>query len=95
MSIECNCPFCPLVTRNVNLCDVRVDFPTKHTVVTRNIPDDLVDLKDKFIVIALFFRNNLDLRSNVGEEKSIIKDNFNCSVKCIGRNKYKVCFHAS
>jgi hypothetical protein len=92
MSIECDCPFCPLVARNVNVCGLRVEFPTKHTVATRNIPDDLADLKAKFILIAMFFRNNLGLK--VGEEKSIIKDDFHCSVKRVSRNKFNVCFHA-
>jgi len=93
-SVECDCPFCPLVKRNVQVCDIIVRFPTTTTVEFKGIPDDLWDLRGNFCTIALFARNNLRLKAKVGHCRTLDRSDYICNVVCLTKNVYKVCFHA-
>jgi hypothetical protein len=92
MSIQCDCPFCPLTERNVNICDVVISFPTETTVMHKNIPDNYQDLKAHFITLALYFKNNKKVNKK-GKTMSINNEEMTCIAECIKKNHMKLCFH--
>jgi hypothetical protein len=106
--IECDCPFCPLVALDTNVCDLRVFLPkSKPPRVT--LPDELIETiesitdeelrkkmlrfyKGTFTVISLFFRNTLMVREK-GQSRSFGGHNYECTLEVIRPNFYKICFH--
>jgi len=96
MSIECNCPFCPLVKAGVQVCDVRVRLlKTSYTINWNKVQDQekYEILHDAFFVMALTARNNSKLvKPNTYLNYEDHEKSWN--IDCIGKNLYKVCFHS-
>lgn len=93
MTIECDCPFCPLVARKVQVCDVEVEFPTKNTVKTKGIPDQYTDLRQHFIILALYYKNNKKVCKKGDSMTTTREGEFRLTAECKKKNHIKLCFH--
>jgi hypothetical protein len=91
MSVECPCPYCPLVENNVQVCNVIVRL-LKDNCYCSNLPDEYKHIAHNFIVLSLHHKNNLKLKK--GYSHTIEKDDYHYTVERIGNTAFKVCFHA-
>jgi hypothetical protein len=94
MTTECDCPFCPLVARKVQVCDVEVVFPSPHIVKHRGIPAQYTDLRKEFITLALYYKNNKGICKRGDCMTTIREGEFHLTVECLKKNHIKICFHA-
>ena len=97
MSIVCNCPICPLVTANAQVCNVKITF-TKDGYrfqATREdgITDELLRHQNDFMILAATARNNYKLKKGQTWDEETRND---CEfhIECLRKNQFKVCFHA-
>jgi hypothetical protein len=90
--VECECPFCPFEAIQVDICDARVKFDPKNNniVYTANL-QQYDKLKKHFITIALYCRNNLELKK--GCSWQMVKKNTKFTVENIGKEEFKLCIH--
>ena len=88
--LECDCPFCPLEKANVNVCDIRISFPTKDTVRYSDL-QGYEQYENEFLKIVLWAKNNCKLR--VGNTQSGKGGRCNYTVECWAKNHFKLCFH--
>ena len=91
MSVECTCPYCPLVENNVQVCNVIVRL-LKDNWYCSNLPDEYKHIAHNFMVLSLYHKNNLKLKK--GYSHTIEKDDYHYTVERIGNTAFKVCFHA-
>jgi len=102
----CNCPLCPLINANVNICDfmirkglkgyginlehVNYTQPDKFDNLTHSLIDNIIYVTDYIIKKN---KGNFD----VGESATITKDSpgktMSVSVYRVSRITYKVCIH--
>ena len=67
-SIQCDCPFCPLIENKLNQCDIRVCFKWKKNgnldkLAIKGIEDELKNkVAPSLIRLCLFHRNNHGLK---------------------------------
>ena len=90
ITLECDCPWCPLVKDNVQVCDVIVYLNTGR--LTSFIPLS-EEVRKHLFTISIWARNNQNLKKK-GRNIVLNKDDFDCCVECLKKDTYKVCFHA-
>ena len=94
MSIECDCPLCPLVAVNMQICDVVVKFKTTGYVVEccKNDTEKIAGLQCHFVWLATTARNNYKLKKGQCWDEERRSD---CKfyIECLRKNQFKVCFH--
>jgi hypothetical protein len=104
MSVECNCPFCPLVENKLNACDIRVLFKWKKNgrldnVSVAGIDEDLKQkLATHLITLCLFHRNNHGLKKGEAHENK--KSDYEYYIESLPTARgiksydlFKICFH--
>ena len=92
----CDCPFCPLVAINAQVCNVIITLAKngykieadKHDGMT----EEIYDIKINFVKLALAARDYGKIKK--GEFYSDDTDDYRYDVECLRKNKFKVCFHA-
>ena len=104
-TIECDCPFCPLVENNLNQCGIKVLFKWK-----KNGPLDackILGIEDKelknklahhLIKLCLFHRNNHGLKKGEKHHKETKDYEYFIESMTTGRgtklyDAFEVCFH--
>ena len=92
-SVQCDCPFCPLTERKVQVCDVLVLARGKDPVKVIKIPDQYADLGIHFAMLTLHARNTRKLKRAKYALDYSGKD-YSCNVECVTKDFYKICFHA-
>ena len=94
MPVECDCPICPLVAANIQVCDVVVKIKDTGCVLECCDKDEekIAGLHHHFMVLAATARNNFKLKKGESWDEERRSD---CEfyVKCLRKNQYKVCFH--
>jgi hypothetical protein len=96
MTETCDCPFCPLVEMNMQVCNVIVKLPTgkKYVDLADTVRGDFsVQAKLNILKIVLFARNNkkLKVKDSIGLTGT---GNCHCNVERISQQVFKFCFHA-
>ena len=91
----CDCPFCPLIEMNMQVCNVIVRLPTgkKYVDLADAVRGDFpVQAKINILKIVLFARNNhkIKVKANLDIEEA----NFDCYVSRLSQQVFKFCFHA-
>jgi hypothetical protein len=95
MSIECDCPICPLVAANIQVCDIIIKF--RPTDIRLHCSDDdaekITGLHIHFVMLAGTARNNYKLKKGEcwSEEE---RSDCEFHIECLRKNQFKVCFHA-
>jgi len=90
-----DCPFCPLVAANVNVCNLLVVFKKYHLPrVLAKGQEHLLALSEHFISLARHARFNMKIP--IGQQYSIEHDQTDCEVyvERVLEGTYKICFHA-
>lgn len=95
MTTPCDCPFCPLVEMNMQVCNVIVKLPTgkKYVDLADTVRGDFpVQAKLNILKLVLTARNNKKLK--VKDSISLGTDDCDCNVERISQQVFKFCFHA-
>ena len=97
---ECDCPFCPLVSRNIHVEDVRITFSADTSKVS--YPDEYNDtfaltedkkvLGECFRTIALIGRNNWKLK--VGQQGTSKQFGMLVHIRRLTKRTYSIDFHS-
>lgn len=90
---QCDCPICPLVKNNVQVCDVLVrendtkqEYKVYHTSgLAEEDADNLYGL-----VVGMTYKDPI----KIGSSRTMKGDDYCATVERIAKNKYRVCFHA-
>lgn len=93
--VECECPFCPLKAKKLNICDVHYTIRKENYDVSfpKERKSEFDDCVEKNLLKVVFIsRYKYEVRKK-GQTIRWPEDDFECVVECLGRNKYKVCFH--
>jgi hypothetical protein len=87
----CDCPICPLVQANTQVCNVLVRVRNnQYPNTTTNIRSDL---SKHIITLVLHHKNNLHLKIN--ESHTVEMDGYHYTVERPTRTLFKVCFHTN
>jgi hypothetical protein len=94
MTEECNCPYCPLIQANVQVCDVYVKVFDDGEFLGFNIQckKEHKQFSQEFIDLAVYARNNYELK--LGHSIDISKTGCTCTVYHFQKDIFKVCFHS-
>ena len=96
MTEICDCPFCPLVEMNMQVCNVIVKLPTgkKYVDLAGAVRGDFsVKTKLNILKLVLIARNNMKLK--VKDSISLTdRQDCDCNVERISQQVFKFCFHA-
>ena len=91
-TIMCECPFCPLVEANTQVCDFLVKFDDRKQNFSVSGGQNLTREQNlNLIKIAIIGRDNWKLK--IGEVASKDTETFRYTIEHPRRNLYKVCFH--
>ena len=104
MSVECDCPFCPLIENKLNACDIRVLIKWKKNGKFDKISVVGIDeeLKQKLAIhlfkLCLFHRNNHGLKKGEAHENKNSDYEYYIESLRTARNTklydfFKICFH--
>ena len=92
---EIPCPWCPLITHNIQICDVLVDMRNKNltrvVIDKANPANDIPEVREALRHLALIARMNDKLK--VGYASEIDNSSVYMIVEHKLKNVYKVCFH--
>ena len=94
--VECDCPFCPLIRANTQVCGVSVVFPANKSKCFTG--EDVVrgsdipcDLKRHLAIIVLMAKNNMNLK--VGRWASDSCADYEFDVHRVRDRVFTICFH--
>ena len=89
---QCDCPICPLVKNNVQVCDVLVrenDTKQEYKVYHNDLPKEDAD-NIYGLVVGTTYKDPI----KIGSSRTMKGDDYCATVERIAKNKYRVCFHA-
>lgn len=93
----CDCPLCPLIDSNTQLCNVLVRYDGKDVKVT--MPDTHPNIKDIICVsiarlaVSLLKSGELQKKQKIGESCDVTQDTYEFNMKRVMKTVWKVCFH--
>lgn len=90
---ECDCPYCPLIKDNVQVCDVYIKMfdDGEHLGHAIKCRSELKKFSEDFFTLALYARNNCKLK--LGDSIDISRKGCSCNVHHFENDIFKVCFH--
>jgi len=92
----CDCPFCPLVQDNINVCNVVVTLDDKKQMfnITYSNTDanELLVAKHKSFFES-YARSARHFKTPRGASYDSKQDDCEANALCIKKNQYKICFH--
>ena len=93
----CDCPLCPLLEANVQLCDARIKELKKNQYVFAGL-GDYAPLRINLVGLIVLQQRKRKLKVGeycTGERKPTFSEcGFTFCIDKLSRNEYKVCFHA-
>lgn len=93
MSVQCDCPFCPLTEANTQICDFKVSLLKQGAKLNHEKLDTFSeDVKRSLVLLVLIARNNNKIKPGLTHSHNT--EMYDYHVECISRIKFKVCFHA-
>jgi hypothetical protein len=93
-TLECDCPYCPLIAADVQACNVYVKmFDDGHQLGHAiQCPKHLKKFSEDFFTLALYARNNCKLK--IGNAIDISREGCKCNVEHVEKDIFMICFHA-
>jgi hypothetical protein len=91
----CNCPFCPLISANIQVCDVKIKLPKKGSFSSTDVVlDDTIHpaYKIEIVNIILWVKNTIKVP--IGMSNTIDRPDMYCNVFRDRTNLFTFCFHA-
>jgi hypothetical protein len=91
---ECECPFCPLIEYDLQVCDVKVDLSKNHDVCYKDVKNESLPsfIRHNMLLIVLFCKNNHKLP--VGKYMGDSDEEKCWEVGHLEQNVFEICFHA-
>ena len=91
----CDCPFCPLVKANLQVCDLLIKIDTDGDEFSfGGISDEnYIHLGEQLFILCAIARNNAKLP--IGKHLDLSDDNkrYTCWVSQPEKDIYSICFH--
>jgi hypothetical protein len=93
--MECECPFCPLIDANFQVCDIKIKIPKRggfsadEVVLNDDIP---YSLKIEIVKIIMWVKNTIKIR--VGMSNNIDRPDMYCNVYRDRDNLFTFCFNS-
>lgn len=97
--MSCDCPICPLVANNIQVCDVVVTYFPKHKKATikNNLSKALSDLlSNNFVALVLEQARACKKGGQtleVGKSYTWEQPTYEYTFYILKKDQYKVCFH--
>ena len=92
--MSCDCPICPLVAANSQVCDVVVTvIPKKKRVYARNCPAGTEALYSALVMRQVLAMREMKQVMEVGHSYSWEKSDHEYTIYVLKKDQYRVCFH--
>jgi len=93
---QCDCPICPLLNNNVQVCDVLVKVNPKTKQVRAYYDKDENNISEEVAasLCGLVLTTTQKHKLKVGEVADLSANEFQCYIELKRRDLYKICFHA-